>query len=173
MVLENIRKPKRTFWVRTKYPAKGSKERTQLCLNLVAKDTNITYCMNDSVCKDPEDYKIIFQKQMGDSVYALVFIDAYSKSQYDNGMCGAGHETKLVYTRWNVKTNQAKWKTKNVRSCLKGITLLGKDPFIGWDKTSPLTVKYHRADFFYEILIDPSKPQLGIQSVKDEGKKEE
>jgi hypothetical protein len=168
-----IRKPKRTFWVRTRYPAKGTAGKTELCMNLVSKDTNLTYCINDSICKEPEDYKILFQKQNGDSIHMLIFVDAYSKSKNDQGLCSSGHETKLFFTRWNVKTNSARWKIKNVRSCLKGITLLGKDPFAEWDKTSPLIVKYHRADFFYEIKFDPAHPELGIQSVKDEPKKEE
>jgi hypothetical protein len=165
-----LRKPKRSFWVKTRYPAKGTKGITELCMNIVSKDTNLTYCIKDSVCKEPEDYRILFQKQHGDSIYMLIFVDAYSKSKNDQGLCSAGHETKLFFTRWNVKTNSAKWKIKNVRSCLKGITLLGKDPFPEWDKTSPITIKYHRADFFYEVKFDPAHPELGIQSVKDEGK---
>ena len=158
-----------SFWVRTKYPEKGKSGPTRLCMNIVCKDTNLVYCINDSIVLEPETNKVLFEKRVGDSVYMLVFVEAYSKSKNDNGLCNSGRETKLFFARWNVKTNSAKWKSKNVRSCIKGITLMGpKEQLMEWDKATPLTVKYHRADFFYEIKFDPASPQLGIQSVKDE-----
>jgi len=165
-----LRKEKRGFWVRTKRPDKGKTGKTQLCMNIVSKDTNLVYCINDSICVDPEVYKVLYQKQVGDSAYLLIFVDAYSKGKNESGLCNAGHETKLFYTRWNTKTNSAKWKVKNIASCTKGITNMTKEPVGDWDKSSPLYIKYHRADFFYEIKFDPAQPQLGIQSVKDEEK---
>lgn len=170
---ESLRRPFRTFWVRTRYPAKGSNAPIQLCMNIINKDTNLVYCVRDSVCKDPEVSKVLYEKVVGDTTFMLIYVDAYSKSVNDGGLCSSGHETKLFFTRWNTKTNTAKWKFKNIRSCLKGITLMGKDPFASWDKTSPVNVKYHRADFFYEIKFDPARPELGIQSVKDEEPKKE
>jgi hypothetical protein len=169
-IRDKIRAEVASFWVRTKYPAKGKTGPTQLCMNIVSKDTNLVYCINDSIVLEPETSKVLYEKKAGDSTYMLIFIEAYSKSKNDNGLCNGGKETKLFFARWNTKTNSAKWKSKNVRSCLKGITLMGKDPFTGWDKTSPLLVKYHRADFFYEIKFDPAQAHLGLQTVKDEGK---
>jgi hypothetical protein len=167
----SIRAEKTTFWVRTKYPAKGKTGPIQLCMNIVCKDTNLVYCTNDSIVKEPETKKILFEKRVADSVYMLIFVEAFTKSKSDNGLCGAGKESKLYFARWNVKTNIAKWKIKNVQSCIKGITLMSKDPIANWDKAAPLSVRYHRADFFYEILFDHEHPELGIQSIKDNGDK--
>ena len=121
-------------------------------MNIVCKDTNLVYCINDSIVLEPELYKVLYEKREKDSIYMLIFIEAYSKSKNDNGMCNSGRESKLFFTRWNIKTNGAKWKSKNIRSCVKGITLLGgKEQINEWNKSTPLVVKYHRADFFYEI----------------------
>jgi len=169
-IRDKIRAEVGSFWVRTKYPAKGKTGPIQLCINIVSKDTNLVHCMNDSLVLEPEVSKVLYEKKVGDSTYMLIFIEAYSKSKSDNGLCNAGRETKLFFTRWNTKTNSAKWKSKNIRSCLKGITLMTKEPLVDWDKTSTLYVKYHRADFFYEIKFDPQFPQLGLQTVKDEEK---
>ncbi len=163
----SIRAEKTTFWVRTKYPDKGKTGPVQLCMNIVCKDTNLVYCTNDSIVKEPETKKVLFEKRSGDSIYMLIFVEAFTKSKSDNGLCSGGKESKLYFARWNVKTNYAKWKIKNVLSCLKGITLMSKDPIATWDKTTELMIKYHRADFFYEIKFDPLHPELGIQSIKD------
>ena len=44
---------------------------------------------------------------------------------------------------------------------------MSKDPIGTWDTKTPLIVRYHRADFFYEIKFDPEKPHLGIQNLKE------
>lgn len=169
-----IRKEVTDFWVRTKYPNPKAKspEKIQLCFNIVSKDTNLIHCVNDSLVVDPEVKKVLFEKRNGDSTYMLIFVDAFSKLKNDGGLCGAGHETKLYFVRWNTKTNQAKWKTKHIASCSKGITNMTKEPIAGWDKAAPLIVKYNRSFYFYEIKFDPANPQLGIQTVKDDAAKE-
>jgi hypothetical protein len=164
-----IKKEKMTFWARTKYPKpKAAKpEPIQLCMNIVSKDTNLVYCVNDSICKDPEVAKVLFEKQVGDTMFVLIYLDAFSKSKSDGGVCNAGHESKLFFARWNVKTNQAIWKFKNVSSCLKGITNMTKEPIVNWNKSDVLVVKYHRGSVFYEVKFDPQRPDLGLQSAKD------
>ncbi len=156
------------FTVYTK-KARTKAERTKLCINLVHKGQVLNYCMNDSLCRDPEVYKTLFEQQNGDSLYVLVYIDAFTKidASNDDGRCGAGKETKLVFARWNLKTNQAKWKQKNIASCLKGITNMSKTPVDEWDKASPLILNYHRAANFYEVKFDPQQYQLGFQSNND------
>lgn len=169
-IRDKIRAEVATFWARTKYPEKGKKGPTQLCMNIVSKDTNLVYCVNDSNCVEPEVSKVLFEKQKGDSMYMLIYVDAFNKAKDDGGLCGAGHETKLLFTRWNTKTNIAKWKTKNISSCTKGITNMTKFPIKDWDKSGPLDVRYNRSLFFYEIRFDPQHPELGIQTLKDEAK---
>jgi hypothetical protein len=159
----------REFAVYTK-KAHTKKERTKLCINLVCKDTVLNYCMNDSLCRDPETSKILFEQRKGDTLYVLVFIDGFSKpdAALDDGRCGAGKETKLVFCRWNTKTNQAKWKQRNISSCLRGVTNMSQDAVANWDKTSPLVVNYHRgSSIFVELKFDPEKFELGLQSIKD------
>lgn len=153
------------FLVYTKKPRKA-KDRTKLCINLVSDASVINYCMNDSLCKDPEVYKILFEQRQGDTLYVLIFIDAFTKidATNDDGRCNAGKETKLVFAKWDTKTNQAKWKQKNISSCSKGITNMTKEPILSWDKSSVLTINYHRGLSFYEIKFDPQQYQLGLQN---------
>jgi hypothetical protein len=152
------------FMVYSKKP-KVKGDRTKLCFNLIHNDLALNYCMNDSLCVDPEVSKVMFEQRNGDTLYVLVFVEAYTKIEgFDDGRCSAGRETKLVFARWNTKTNQAKWKQKNISSCRKGITNMTKEPILDWDKTSPLVVNYNRGLNFYEIKFDPNQYQLGFQS---------
>ncbi|MCE3259311.1 MAG: hypothetical protein K0S12_952 [Bacteroidetes bacterium] len=159
-----LKKKTMSFNVTTKYPKKNSKERIQLCINIVNKDTNLLYCTNDSILKEPEVSKVLFEQTKGDTTYMLIYVDAFSKSKSDGGLCNAGKETKLFFARWNIKENKAKWKQKSIASCLKGITNMTKEPIVNWDKSAPLVVSYHRGSTFYDIKFDPQKPELGIQS---------
>ncbi len=156
------------FLVYTKKP-RTPKERTKLCINLISGEKAINYCMNDSLCKDPESYKVLFEKRDGDSLYVLVLVDAFTKidANNDDGRCNAGKETKLVFARWNTQTDQAKWRQKNVSSCRRGITNMSKDAIPGWDGSSVLTVSCHRGPSFYDIIFDPGNYKLGLQSSKD------
>lgn len=157
------------FFVYTKRP-KTDKDKFQLCYNLVTKDTMLYTCFNDSLCKDPEVIKILFEQQKGDTNYVLIYVDAFSKSKSDGGVCNAGKETKLSFVRWNTKTNQAKWKHKSINSCLKTITNMTKSPILDWDKSSILKIDYHRGSTFYELNFDPQNPQLGLQTANDSEK---
>jgi len=154
----------REFLVYTKKPR--AKERMKLCINLVSEENVLNYCMNDSLCKDPEVSKILFQQKQGDTLYVLILIDAFTKVNQgnDDGRCDAGKETKLVFARWHTKSNVAKWKQKNVASCSRGITNMTKEPIANWDGASILTLNYHRGSTFYEIKFDPQQYQLGFQN---------
>jgi hypothetical protein len=168
-----LKKKTSTFNVTTKYPKKGTKDRTQLCINIANKDTNLLYCMNDSILKEPETSKVLFEQTKGDTTYMLIYVDAFSKSKSDGGLCNAGKETKLFFVRWNIKENKAKWKQKMISSCLKGTTNMTKEPIVNWDKSAPLVVSYHRGSTFYDLKFDPQKPELGMQSgnnAAEEGK---
>lgn len=171
--LRKIYKARRmSFYVRSKYPHKDLKDgKIQLCYNLIYKDTNIKYCVNDSLCKDPEVAKVLFEKVIGDTNFVLVYIDAFSKSK-SNQLCNAGHETKLTFVRWNIKTGRAIWKQKSINSCLKTITNMTKSPIVEWNKTEPLLVSYHKGSAFIDLKFDPAAPQLGLQSANDNDKKE-
>lgn len=164
----SIKKEAMTFRVQTKYPKKPN-EKIQLCINIAAKDTNLTYCYNDSICKEPEVSKVLYEKSVGDTTFMLIYVDAFSKSKSDGGLCNAGKETKLFFTRWNTKANKARWKQKTIASCLKGITNMTKDPIADWDKSSVLTASYHRGSTFYDVKFDPEHPELGLQGTKDGG----
>ena len=102
----------REFKVYSKKP-KAKTERMKLCLNLVSADTVLNYCINDSICKDPEVSKIVFEQKQGDSTYVLVYVRAFSKP-IDKPACDAGKEVKLFFVRWNTKTNKAIVKQKTI-----------------------------------------------------------
>ena len=163
------RKAKMSFWVKTVYPNPKIKsavpKQIQLCINIVNNDTNLTYCMNDSICKDPEIKKLLYEKTVGDTTYMLIFVQAFTKSKSDDGLCNSGKETKLFFVRWNPKTNVAKWKSKYINSCIKTITNMTKEKITAWDKTSVLNVSYHKGSTFNEIKFDPAQPHLGFQNV--------
>jgi hypothetical protein len=141
-------------------------ERMKLCLNLVSADNILNYCVNDSICKDPEVYKTLFEQKQGDSTYMLVYVQAFSKA-LDKPECDAGKEVKLFFVRWNTTTNKAIVKQKSIESCMRGITNMTKEPISNWDKTSVLTVNYHHGDKFSEVRFDPQHFLLGVQSAND------
>lgn len=158
-----LRERRKHFYVKTKYPTRPT-DKIQLAYNLVYNDTNIMHFVNDSICKDPEVAKVLFEKLVGDTNYVLIYVDAYSKSKSDGGRCNAGKETKITFVRWNVKTQASKWKHRTISSCLKTITNMTKTSIADWDKSSELIMNYHRGANFYDIKFDPAKPQLGLQS---------
>ena len=160
------KKRNNTFYVATKRPVREG-DKMKLCINIVNKDTNLLYCVVDSVCKDPEYGKVIFEKQNGDSVYMLLYVYAFSKI---GGNCNGEKEAKLLFTRWNVVEGRAIWKTKLINSCAKTVTNMTKTPIEEWDGKSKLIVEYHRGQNFYEIAFDPAHPELGIQNNKEGAK---
>jgi hypothetical protein len=156
------------FAVKTK-KTKSNKERMKLCLNLVSLDSMVVlnYCVNDSVLRDPEVSKILFQKTQGDSTYTLVYVAAFSKPK-DKVECDAGKEIKLFYVRWNTSTNKAIVKQKIIESCMRGIVNMTKEPIINWDGNSALVINYYRgATDFIDLKFDPQNFLLGLQSNKD------
>ncbi len=159
------KKRNNTFYVRTKRPTKEG-DKMKLCINVVSKDTNLLYCMVDSVMKDPEFNKVLFQQQKGDTTYILLYVYAFSKL---GGNCNGEKEAKLFFARWNTVEGRAIWKNKYINSCAKTITNMTKTPIEQWDGKSKLVVEYHRGNF-YEIAFDPEHPELGIQNNKESGK---
>jgi hypothetical protein len=165
-VKEEDPKIPREFAVYTKR-LKSKTEKIKLCINLVSPDTVFNYCINDSICKDPEVTKILFEQKKSDSTYVLVFVQAFSKP-LDKPECDAGKEVKLFFVRWNTKTNKAIVKQKSIESCMRGITNMTKEPIDNWDRVSPLILKYYRAgDKFVELKFDPQNYLLGFQSATD------
>ncbi len=156
-------KQNKQFGVYTRKPYKPF-NRMKLCLNLVSDQNNYNFCINDSVCKYPENSAVLFQKKDGDSTFVLVWVDAVTKIQ-DKPECDAGHETKLFFVRWNTKTNKAIWKQRTISSCAKAITNMNQEPIKDWDKSSVLKVKYHKGGtVFVEMKFDPENYRLGFQS---------
>ena len=160
------KKRNNTFYVATKRPTLAT-DKMKLCINLINKDTNLLYCMVDSVVKDPEFGKVIFEKQKGDSVYVLLYVYAFSKL---GGNCNGEKEAKLFFVRWNVFEGRAIWRNKYINSCAKTITNMTKTPIEQWDGKTKLVVEYHRGQNFYEIAFDPERPELGIQNNKEGAK---
>ncbi len=142
-------------------------EKMKLCINLVSATTIFNYCINDSICRDPEVSKILFEKKQGDTTYVLVYVRAFSKPD-DKPACDAGKEVKLFFVRWNTQTNKAIVKIKNVESCMKNITNMTKETIDSWDTISPLIFKYYKGgQQFMELKFDPQQYLSGLQSVSD------
>lgn len=151
------------------YTRRSKGQKTKLCINLVNKDSALQYCINDSITRDPEVYKILYEQKKGDTSYVLVFVEAFSKPDpsKDDGRCNAGKETRLFFARWNTKTNQAKWQSKIISSCLRGTTNMTKESIDEWDKASVFTFSYHRASTFTDLKFDPEHPELGLVANKE------
>lgn len=162
---EEIKIP-REFKVYSKKP-KVKTDRMKLCLNLVSADTVLNYCVNDSICKDPEVSKILFEQKQGDSTYVLVYVRAFSKP-VDKPDCDAGKEVKLFFVRWHTKTNKAIVKQKTIESCMKGITNMTEGSILDWDRSSAFTFKYYKSGGkFVDLKFDPQQYLLGIQSTAE------
>lgn len=158
---------KRQFGVYTRKPRKSDK-RTKLCMNLVAPEAQLNLCINDSICKSPEVFKVLFTQREADSNFVLVYVDAITKAD-DKPACDAGHETKLFFIRWDLKTNKCTWKQRTVNSCMKAVTNMTKEPIPNWDGNSVLVLNYHRGSTsFVEVKFDPKNYKLGFQSAADQ-----
>ena len=166
--VKQLKKNMNTFRVYTKRANPKKKgDKMQLCINIVAKDTNLVYAMNDTIIKDPETYKLLFNKTIGDTVYQLMYVDSYNKT---GGACSGGKETKLWFVRWNAPAGKAVWKAKTINSCHKTITNMTKQNIMEWDATSPLILSYNKGDAFIDVTFDPAKPLLGFQTTGDSSK---
>lgn len=151
----------------------NKKERIKLCINLVSDTTILNYCVNDSICRNPEVSKILWQQKQGDTTYVLVYIDAFSKPA-NKVACDAGHETKLYFAHWNTKTNKALWKSKIVCSCMRGIENMSKEAVQNWDGTSQLSIDYYKGNSkFVTLIFSPEEYKLGLQVIGDNEKKNE
>lgn len=165
-VVEVIDSVSHEFGVKTKLP-KDKKGRVKLCLNLISADTVLNFCVNDSVLKNPEVSKVLFQKQSGDTNYVLVYVAAFSKP-LDKVACEAGKEVKLFFVRWNTKTNKFISQQKIIESCMRGIDNMTKFNIPDWDGKSTLVVNYYRgANNFMELKFDPDHYLSGLQSEKE------
>lgn len=160
--VKKLKLQKNTFRVYTKRPnPKKKDDKMQLCINIVAKDTNLVYSMNDTIIKDPEVFKLLFNKTIGDTVYQLIYVDAYSKT---GGACSGGHETKVWFVRWNAPAGKAIWKAKTISSCYKTITNMTKQDPLTWDGKSPLLFSYNKGSQFIDVTFDPEKCKQGFQT---------
>jgi hypothetical protein len=166
--VKQLKKNTNTFRVYTKRPNPKKKgDKMQLCINIVAKDTNLLYAMNDTLIKDPEVSKLLFNKTVGDTVYQLIYVDSYNKT---GGACSGGKETKVWFVRWNAPAGKAIWKAKTINSCQKTITNMTKQNIMEWDGKEPLILSFNKGDSFVDITFDPAKPLLGFQTTGDSAK---
>lgn len=150
------------YTIRYKYKKPGMK----LCLNLVSNGNKMNYSYADSLVRDPEKTKVLFQQTEGDSVYTLVYVAAFTKDP-DLPQCSAGKEVKLFFVRWSTKDGKGIVKQKYVESCYKTITRLGDLVIEDWAGTEPLKVTYNRGTYFYDVTFDPANFKMGLQSTKE------
>lgn len=140
-----------------------------LCVNLVSSENIFNYCREEEIIRDPEVFKILFEKKVGDTTFVLVYLEAFSKPT-DKPSCAAGKEIKLYFFRWNTLTNKAYTQIRTVESCMRNINNMTKEGegLDGWDKNSPLIFKNHKgSDKFYELKFEPKNYLLGLQTEKD------
>lgn len=160
--IEKYYKEHAVFGVYTK-EASAAYKRTRLFIQVVEGAQTHLFSIHDSLCINPEKSKVLFQKLEGDSVFCLIGIDAYSKAA-NNPYCDAGKETKVVYLRWNIKTQKSRFKQRTISSCLRGVTNLSQDIF-NWQPTANLELTYHKGgDMYITVLFDPKNWHLGFQS---------
>jgi hypothetical protein len=155
----------REFKIYTKR-SKDKNRRLQLCINLVSGDSVLNYRINDSLLRDPEKYKVLFEKTVADTMYFLIYAAAFTKD-LNKPECAGGREVKLYFIKWNTANNKATHKQKYIESCQKTITQLSDEPIDQWNGESELYVRYHRALNFYELRFDPKNFQAGIISKND------
>ena len=150
------------YTIRYKY----KKPSMKLCLNLVSNGIVMNYTYADSLIRDPEKFKVLFQQAEGDSVYSLVYVSTFTKDP-ELPQCNAGKESKLYFVRWSSKDKKGIVKQKYFESCYKTITRLGDAVIEDWSGAEPLKVTYNRGTFFYDVTFDPANFKLGLQSSKE------
>ena len=151
---------------------KGKDRRLKLCFQIVSDSAVYNHCINDSTLRDPEVVKEVFRRSVGDSTFILLYVDAFTKGV--DKLCDGGHETKVVFFKWNTATNKARMQQRTISSCVKAITSMGQSDVNAWDGQSPLIFSYHRGGVnFLDVMFDPAQFRRGLQSIKtsdqDEG----
>lgn len=146
---------------------KIKRPRIKLCISIPNGDSTFNHCFNDSLLKDPERSKLLFQQRDADSTYALVYAMAFTKDPL-RPECNAGKETKLYFIRFSNSSNKGIVKFKYIESCNKTITRLSREPIEDWDGSAPLRISYNRGTSFHDVLFDPQNYKLGLQSPKDQ-----
>jgi hypothetical protein len=142
---------------------RGKDKRLKLCMQLTGPNV-LNYCINDSTTRDPEMVKELWRTTEGDSTFVLLYVDAFTKGPIDK-LCDSGHETKIMFFRWNHQTNKAILKQKTIASCIKAITNMTKgfDPKT-YDGSSPLVFEYNKGVSFLEVKFEPSNYKAGLQT---------
>ena len=138
----------------------------RLCINMPGGDSTLNYCVVDSLVRDPENYKVLFQHKDADSTFALIYVSAFTKDP-ERPECVAGRETKLYFIRWNTTTNKAIVKQRYIESCYRTITRLSDENLMEYDGTRPITISYNKGASFIDLTFDPAKYKAGIQSNKE------
>ncbi|MFN5674351.1 MAG: hypothetical protein ACK46W_04685 [Bacteroidota bacterium] len=161
--IEKYYKEHPVFGVYTK-TANATYKRTRLFIQVAEGSQTHLFSIHDSLCINPEKSKVLFQKSEGDSVFCLIGIDAFSKAS-NNPYCDAGKETKVVYLRWNTKTQKSRFKQRTISSCLRGITNLSPQDIFAWQPSGNLELTYHKGgDVYITVLFDPKNWHVGFQS---------
>jgi hypothetical protein len=144
---------------------RGKDRRLKLCIQLTGVNI-LNYCINDSIIRDPETVTELWRTEEGDSTFVLLWVDAFTKGDFGK-LCDGGHETKLMFFRWNHITNKAVFRQKTIASCVKAIDNMSKGVDVNaWDTKSPLVLEYHKAAAFNEVKFDPANFRLGLQTGK-------
>ncbi|MGE0567709.1 MAG: hypothetical protein AB7O73_07145, partial [Bacteroidia bacterium] len=169
-----LKKERNSFRVYSRHPHPKSKkkEKIKLCVNITAKDTNFTYMITDTMCKDPEVYKLLYKKEIKDTVYWLIYIDAFAKTPYKGGICHGKHETKVYFVKWVFKDNKVipytkpKFKATKIASCISTITNMTTEDPLKWDGKSTIKFSYNKGSHFYDVEFDPNNPHRGLEKSK-------
>ena len=144
---------------------RGKDRRLKLCVQLTGVNI-LNHCINDSITRDPETVTELWRTDEGDSTFVLLYVDAFTKGDFGK-LCDGGHETKLMFFRWNYITNKAILKQRTIASCVKAITNMSKGVDLNaWDAKSPLVFEYHKGSAFLEVKFDPANYKAGLQSGK-------
>ena len=144
---------------------RGKDRRLKLCVQLTGVNI-LNYCINDTVTREPENVAELWRTEEGDSTFVLLWVDAYTKGDFGK-LCDGGHETKLMFFRWNHVTNKAILKQRTIASCVKAIDNMSKSVDVSaWDTKSPLVLAYHKGGAFNEVKFDPANFKLGLQTGK-------
>jgi hypothetical protein len=144
---------------------RGKDRRLKLCIQLTGVNI-LNYCINDSITRDPETVTELWRTDEGDSTFVLIYVDAFTKGDFGK-LCDGGHETKLMFFRWNYVTNKALLRQRTIASCVKAVTNMSKGLDINaWDAKSPLVFEYHKGGGFLEVKFDPANYKAGLQSGK-------
>ncbi|HQU83131.1 MAG TPA: hypothetical protein PKY59_08410 [Pyrinomonadaceae bacterium] len=105
--------------------------------------------------------ELLFADKKNDFTYLVVAVSGQSKSQVDDGHCGAGMESNLIWVKLNSRLKVVSHKSQRFESCWTSI--VSDEGYVIKGKTLQMSVDNVSEKTTTEIFYDSANPDKGFK----------